>query len=812
MQLRNQTRSSSKVGQLVKAVKGGFTYAGLGDTPIGVVTEVVAAGAMCDIQTNGIAKVRVARAVVEGDDLRLTIENEGGGAGVAYAVGTAAFYTAIGSVVKGGKGLVDVALNLSAAGSYSGETSSVPDGGTSGQVLTKQSGSDGDVYWATPSTGISEAPYSSTTTPRPTISDPQGVAYSRYNGTWVDSGLVIDASGGVGAQLRTVGVGERITFVGDGTYIGTSYSYASSYSGVHEIALTFTPGALVYTWDLMTADGQAATPRSYSTANIGNTANVVFLEGQYTTLNYNLNLSFTDYTPTLTEPANEVTIDVDITALDGRYYTETEVDTLLSSYALTSWVNSNFDDYNGFDIYTTVYRDTILSGEKLDFAASGAGLGVNYDAVNNLLTYTFTPAGSYYDGWDIDADTGGTGSDTVVSTALVTFIGGTNINTALAYATPGGSPPVTADITINLDSTVSGLTSLSAATITSTGSVIANSNVYSSNTNLFLGTTGAGVIYLRPNGYSSSTNQLTISNTQTTVRTAFQVENAATTIANFTSTVSGYSRITINAASNADSQLSFQEATGTKWSIGNDAGTDSFIIRKGFGAFGTDDYFKIHTTGYVEVPNRLGLGTSTPGAQIDAYGTIAAPPEIRVSNIGGSWAADNVVGKFVFYSRDASGIGAREVGKITSFTDTPGASAGFGLRFYVGPYNGTITEALKILDDKNAYFAGSVYSTGEMEAYDTSDIRLKENVSDIQFDRSVKLLKARVVEYDHVKKERHEIGLIAQEVKEIFPEAVKEDQDGFLMIQYGRLIAPMLQLIQNQESRINELERRLSRY
>ena len=84
--LRNQTRSSSSVGMLVKSVRGGFAYAGLGDTPIGVVTEVVAAGQECEIQTNGIAKVRVSGAVVEGNNLRLTVENEGGNSGVAYQV------------------------------------------------------------------------------------------------------------------------------------------------------------------------------------------------------------------------------------------------------------------------------------------------------------------------------------------------------------------------------------------------------------------------------------------------------------------------------------------------------------------------------------------------------------------------------------------------------------------------------------------------------------------------------------------------------------------------------------------------------
>ncbi|GAF81401.1 unnamed protein product, partial [marine sediment metagenome] len=70
--LRNKTRGASKIGYLVKAVRGGFEYAGAGDTPVGVVTRVVPAGAKCKIQTEGEALVYAGETITAGVALRTT--------------------------------------------------------------------------------------------------------------------------------------------------------------------------------------------------------------------------------------------------------------------------------------------------------------------------------------------------------------------------------------------------------------------------------------------------------------------------------------------------------------------------------------------------------------------------------------------------------------------------------------------------------------------------------------------------------------------------------------------------------------------
>jgi hypothetical protein len=90
----------------------------------------------------------------------------------------------------------------------------------------------------------------------------------------------------------------------------------------------------------------------------------------------------------------------------------------------------------------------------------------------------------------------------------------------------------------------------------------------------------------------------------------------------------------------------------------------------------------------------------------------------------------------------------------------------------------------------------------------TSDRRLKENIEDVspEIAKAIKPHKFRFKEND-----RTRYGFIAQEVQEIIPDAVKEDKDGYLLLSYQDMIAPLYALVQEQQGRIDELENRLER-
>ncbi len=107
----------------------------------------------------------------------------------------------------------------------------------------------------------------------------------------------------------------------------------------------------------------------------------------------------------------------------------------------------------------------------------------------------------------------------------------------------------------------------------------------------------------------------------------------------------------------------------------------------------------------------------------------------------------------------------------------------------------------------NGSSVGSVTTTASATNYNTSsDGRLKEKVKDAPkaTDR-VKSLKIR--EFDWKKDKKHqEFGLIAQEAREVFPEAVSEAPDGFLGIDYSKFVPMLIKEVQDLRAEVEELK------
>ena len=85
-----------------------------------------------------------------------------------------------------------------------------------------------------------------------------------------------------------------------------------------------------------------------------------------------------------------------------------------------------------------------------------------------------------------------------------------------------------------------------------------------------------------------------------------------------------------------------------------------------------------------------------------------------------------------------------------------------------------------------------------------SDIRLKTNVETLPnvLDRIDKI---RGVSHDWIPSENnneHTIGVIAQEIQEVYPELVSQGKDGFLRVDYGKLTAVLLQAIKELKAEI----------
>ena len=110
----------------------------------------------------------------------------------------------------------------------------------------------------------------------------------------------------------------------------------------------------------------------------------------------------------------------------------------------------------------------------------------------------------------------------------------------------------------------------------------------------------------------------------------------------------------------------------------------------------------------------------------------------------------------------------------------------------------------------NITASGNITAEKEIYApafYETSDIRKKDIKSDISLDKCYDLLdKCQTIVYTLKDSNKEQLGLIAQEVEEFFPEIVCIDNEGFKTLDYSRLTVICLKLIKDLISRIKKLE------
>ena len=115
-----------------------------------------------------------------------------------------------------------------------------------------------------------------------------------------------------------------------------------------------------------------------------------------------------------------------------------------------------------------------------------------------------------------------------------------------------------------------------------------------------------------------------------------------------------------------------------------------------------------------------------------------------------------------------------------------------------GTYYGNRTNAFEVLNDGSAALKGSLSQS--------SDIRLKENVKNLESKGSLRL-----VEFDWKDGRGHSYGFIADEVEKVYPDMVSEDSSGYKVLNYNAaLCAKLAELeatIRKQQEMIDKLEK-----
>jgi hypothetical protein len=111
--------------------------------------------------------------------------------------------------------------------------------------------------------------------------------------------------------------------------------------------------------------------------------------------------------------------------------------------------------------------------------------------------------------------------------------------------------------------------------------------------------------------------------------------------------------------------------------------------------------------------------------------------------------------------------------------------------------------------------AGRIDASNDVVAYSTSDQRLKENITPIA-NALDKVKSLTGVEFDwkqetkHVHGyEGHDVGVIAQEVQAVLPEAIRTNDSGYLSVRYEKMIALLIEANKELASEVEQLKTRL---
>ena len=117
----------------------------------------------------------------------------------------------------------------------------------------------------------------------------------------------------------------------------------------------------------------------------------------------------------------------------------------------------------------------------------------------------------------------------------------------------------------------------------------------------------------------------------------------------------------------------------------------------------------------------------------------------------------------------------------------------------------------------NSFFVGcidGIYCEGDVEAFSSSDERLKDNISLID-NCLEKVLSVDAINFEWNDKQKtytgRDIGLIAQQVEVISPEIVETRKNGYKAIKYEKIVPILIGAIQDQQKIIDRMEDEIDR-
>jgi len=124
--------------------------------------------------------------------------------------------------------------------------------------------------------------------------------------------------------------------------------------------------------------------------------------------------------------------------------------------------------------------------------------------------------------------------------------------------------------------------------------------------------------------------------------------------------------------------------------------------------------------------------------------------------------------------------------------------------------NSTFVDASRNITCGTIAATGAITATGDITAFYSSDRRMKDNVTPIENSlEKVTQLGGYEFDWNHVSpyEGMHDIGVIAQEVLKVAPEAVAKRENDMLAVRYEKLVPLLIEAIKDLKKEVEELKR-----
>ena len=364
------------------------------------------------------------------------------------------------------------------------------------------------------------------------------------------------------------------------------------------------------------------------------------------------------------------------------------------------------------------------------------------------------------------------GSGNAVTTAsfsgtVLTLTKGATYNN---YSHPAGSgaSKSTGLYKFSTDSTshISGVTAVTKSDITALG-------IPSSDTNTtYSFSSGNGGFTVTPSGGSTQTVSI---GKPSTAGTADKVANTLTFTGYQSKSYNGSAAVSVAIPSkvsdltNDSGYITSYTDTNTTYSFSS--GTGSFTVTPSGGSAQTVSIGKPSTAGTADkVANTLTFtGYQSKSYNGSAAVSVAIPS--RVSDL------------------------TNDSGYITSYTDTKNTTGSTNSSSKLYLVGATSQASSPVTYSNSGVYtqSGAVYASAGF--YDTSDMRVKDNIESIDVSKADKI---RLVEFDRTDREHHGYGVIAQELETVYPSMVNTDENGFKTVNYSEIYAVKIKYLEDK--------------